>query len=340
MGLLFADAHAAARTALASNKFSSDKDWQALVKEAGKLVSADGFDPGRAALVDDLRKKVTKAAAKGTSEAASLFDAVGAALSTTGTGVAVSEDVAKRLGTLKLLRHTYLLKRFGGHRVWLVSLPTGFADWPHDALKGGQGAAKTKLDDVAEKFTAAQQKDLRNASQEGLKWVQRAMAVAGNPKKKANFALVARWFADASSADKDVVAAAGTLNEGMKKIAAMLKSGGLIYTDSVGERGTDENKNTEAFVFNSEKLDVVYIEQQFFGTRNSLTGLTNWARIVVHEISHRVLKTADVAYEHQGMAPNKITAAKAITNADSWAWFAADCAGALTEGQIKNALAR
>ena len=46
MGLLFADAHAAARTALASNKFSNDKDWAAIVKAAGKLVTAEvGFGP-------------------------------------------------------------------------------------------------------------------------------------------------------------------------------------------------------------------------------------------------------------------------------------------------------
>ena len=340
MGLLFADAHAAARTALASNKFSADKDWAKIVAAAGKLVTADGFDASRAGAAHDLRVKVINAAAKKIGESQSLFEAVGAAPSKTGTGPAVSEDVAKRLGTLKLIRHLYFLKRYGGHKVWLVSLPASFTDWPHDALKGAEGAAKTKLDDTVEHFTAEQVKHLREASQEGLKWVSKAMMVAGNPKKKANFAMVARWFADANSTDADVTAAAGTLNEGLKKVAAMLKSGGLIYTDSVGERGTDENKNTEAFVFNNEKLDVVYIERQFFGTRNSLTGLTNWARIVVHEITHRALKTVDVAYEHQGMAPAKIGAAKALTNADSWAWFAADCGGALTEAQVKNALAR
>ncbi|RYF75966.1 MAG: hypothetical protein EOO29_23245, partial [Comamonadaceae bacterium] len=74
--------------------------------------------------------------------------------------------------------------------------------------------------------------------------------------------------------------------------------------------------------------------------RNTLTGLTNWARIVVHELTHREVKTADHAYEHQGMSPKKLSAAKALENADSWAWFCADCAGALTDAQIQTALDR
>jgi hypothetical protein len=82
------------------------------------------------------------------------------------------------------------------------------------------------------------------------------------------------------------------------------------------------------------------IEEEFFGTRNTLTGLQNWARIVIHELTHRELKTADHAYEHQGINPKKLTAAKAIENADSWAWFCADCAGALTASVITNALER
>jgi hypothetical protein len=125
----------------------------------------------------------------------------------------------------------------------------------------------------------------------------------------------------------------------LKKIAFKLKSGRLIYTDSVSERGTPENVGTEAFVW-GDSLDVVYIEEEFFGARNTLTGLTNWARIVVHELTHREVGTKDHAYEHQGMNPKKLTAAKAIENADSWAWFCADCAGALTESVIQNALGR
>jgi hypothetical protein len=66
----------------------------------------------------------------------------------------------------------------------------------------------------------------------------------------------------------------------------------------------------------------------------------DWVRIVVHEFTHRDVKTQDHAYEHQGINSKRLTAVKAIENADSWAWFCADCTGALTDGVVTNALAR
>lgn len=339
MATRFSEAYTDVLAGLASQKFSSDKEWQAFVTRARKFADNEGFDVGEASLVEDLRKYLKKADAKGANEAVSLLSGAGEQLSGTGAGATVDVDLAKRLGALKTLRHTYLLKRFGAHKVWCLSIPTSFTDWPCTALKGGIAGVTIKLVDQGERFTSEQRKHLSNASQEGLKWVHKAMSVASNPKSKANFELVARWFADANSKDADVVAAAATLNAGLKKLAAKLKSGRLIYTDSVSERGTNANEGTEAFVW-GDPLDVVYIEEEFFGAQNTLSGLTNWARIVVHELTHRELKTQDHAYEHQGIAPRKLGADKAIENADSWAWFCADCAGALTDGVIKNALAR
>jgi hypothetical protein len=285
--------------------------------------------------VDDLRKRVEKAKSRGVDEATSIIEGAG----DTSNPAMINSDLAKRLGALKSLRHTYLLKRFGSHKVWCLAIPTTFTDWPHEDLKGGMSTVVAKLNDRAERFTQEQRKHLSNASQEGLKWVHKAMTVAANPKKTANAALISRWFADDSSKSDDLIKAGATLNSGLKKIAAKLKSGHLIYTDSVSERGTSANEGTEAFVW-GDRLDVVYIEEEFFGKRNTLSGLTNWARIVVHELTHREIKTQDYAYEHQGISPRKLSAAKAIENADSWAWFCADCAGALTAGTIKNALDR
>lgn len=335
----FSEAYAEVVSGLASRDFSADKDWQALIVRARKLAGADGFQAGEAAVVEDLRKKLAKASVSGQNESVSLFQGAGEKLTGTGPNPRVDADLAKRLGALKTLRHTYMLKKFGAHKVWCLSLPEAFKDWPHEALKGGIVEATTKLVDPSERFTLDARKHLSHASQEALKWVHKAMSVSSNPGKKQNFALIARWFADNSSKDSDVVAAAATLNAGFKKIASKLKSGHLIYTDSVSERGTNANAGTEAFVW-GDPLDVVYIEEEFFGRRNTLSGLTNWARIVVHELSHREVATKDHAYEHQGMAPKKLSAAKAIENADSWAWFCADCGGALSDGVIQSALAR
>lgn len=163
--------------------------------------------------------------------------------------------------------------------------------------------------------------------------------VASSTKKDKHFEIIARWFADSASTDSDVILMAAQLHIGLQKIAAKLKSGCLLYTDSVSERGTTENAGTEAFVW-GDTVDVVYIEEEFFGSGNTLSGLRNWARIVIHELTHRELKTKDHAYEWQAMAPKKISAAKAIENADSWAWFCADCAGVLTKAEVSGAINR
>lgn len=335
----FDKAYSETRAGLASTKYSTEKSWNTIIVNARKLVGADGLDSGQSAVVTDLRKKLTKADVAGANEALSLYEAAGEELSGKGASVNVGNELAKRLGALKTLRHTYLLKKSGGHKVWVIAIPTSFTDWPHEALKGGLAEVTTKLVDKAEHFSDEDRKNLGNASQEGLKWVHKAMMVASAPDKDKNFKLISRWFADNNSKDADMVAAAAKLNAGLKKIAAKLKSGCLIYTDSVSERGTNANARTEAFVW-GDTIDVVYIEEEFFGNNNTLSGLTNWARIVVHELTHREVATKDHAYEHQGMAPKKITASKAIENADSWAWFCADCAGALSKGKIKSAINR
>ena len=68
----------------------------------------------------------------------------------------------------------------------------------------------------------------------------------------------------------------------------------------------------------------------------------NWTRIVVHELSHLISGTVDHddRYAHSGIGVHAgFPASKAINNADSWAFFAADCAGVLTDGNRLKALA-
>jgi hypothetical protein len=66
----------------------------------------------------------------------------------------------------------------------------------------------------------------------------------------------------------------------------------------------------------------------------------------VHELSHLVCGTHDVndgqsRYAWSGIGPHAgYPSAETIRNADNWAFFAADCAGALTAGQRETALRR
>jgi hypothetical protein len=64
----------------------------------------------------------------------------------------------------------------------------------------------------------------------------------------------------------------------------------------------------------------------------------NWARVIVHECSRIDGRPDDKAYAHSGIgAGTHITSAEAAVNADIWALFAADCGGALTDGDITRA---
>jgi hypothetical protein len=68
---------------------------------------------------------------------------------------------------------------------------------------------------------------------------------------------------------------------------------------------------------------------------------------LVHELSHLKVFTADERYRHArdattgnrlGLRPGGdpgFTMAQALNNADSWAFFAADCAGALSKRHLE-----
>ena len=91
-----------------------------------------------------------------------------------------------------------------------------------------------------------------------------------------------------------------------------------------------------------EGMDVIYIESAFFKKdANTLSGLKNWARILVHELSHRELGTEEKFYSWQGMKPaaGAFPMPDALANADSWAFFCVDAAGHLTKSERNIALA-
>jgi hypothetical protein len=164
------------------------------------------------------------------------------------------------------------------------------------------------------------------------------MIVAASPKIKKNNDIIRRWFADAKSTDEDIIAAGSTLNDGLKKIVKAIKSSHIVFTDMPISRIDPAKANVNAFVFSSESIDVIYVERAFFSDKDMFKDLKNWTRIVVHELSHREVKTQDYRYRHHanGLKPDaadpNFTAAKALANADSWALFCMDCAGQLTDG--------
>ena len=350
----FTEEFKVAHAALDAGGFAAG--WDTVAVELAKLSDDGGPHDSHAAALEALRKAAGKIA-KGSKigEQENLLTATGEYDLAKGTlSTPFSLTARNRAAALKVLRHLSLLRRRGGQQVWILSLANGFTDWPSVAFAGADVAGlKSLLGDTSEPFSKSDKKHLGEASQEAMKWVQKTLivlaAAAGTDKKAtAAQALVSRWFADTGSKPADIAAAVATLSAGFKKIQGVLGSGKLLLTDHPEVRHATAGDNagfwrSEAFVKGArEGMDVVYIESAFFSKKgsNTLSGLKNWARILVHELSHREVGTVDKFYSWQGMKPDAagFPMADALVNADSWAFFCVDAAGALTSSERNTAL--
>jgi hypothetical protein len=358
----FRSEYDAAREVLAEPA-AFDADWQAVVAQMALLMGQDGFDVDRADVLDDLRRRATHGGgATRVDEAEGLLRAVAPA----DDGL-VAEDVRRRAAALKLLRHVHLESRAGSRGVWIVALPTEFIDWPSRQFvddAGNMAGLRQLLSGRREHFSAAQRRWLAAAALQGLGWCHKATMVladarrarTGTERGEAHAqarALVRRWFAEPGAGESALDKLVATLARGFKDIVASLNRGRFVITDWVPFRAASsaveaEFLRTEAFAFRArgEGMDVVYVEGAFFAdlAGNVLRGQANWTRILVHELSHLVCGTHDVndgqsRYAWSGIGPHAgYPSAATIRNADNWAFFAADCAGALTPGQRATAL--
>ena len=354
----FRSEYDAAREVLGSPD-AFDADWQPLVAQLARLMGLDGFDVGRADTLDELRRRASHGGGvERVDEAEGLLRAVGA----DADGGPVAEPMRGRAAALKLLRHVYLEARAGGRGVWIVALPSAFTDWPSSqfADAANLAGARRLLASCADHFDVRARRWLGAATQQGLAWCQRAAMVLADARRARAGAeravarsLVRRWFVEPEADEATVDKLAATLARGFKDIVAALNRGRFVITDWVPLRSARtgleaEFLRTEAFAFRSrsEGMDVVYVEGAFFDdvAGNVLRGQANWTRILVHELSHLVCGTHDVndgqsRYAWSGIGPHAgYPSAETIRNADNWAFFAADCAGALTVGQRTTAL--
>lgn len=336
---LYSSRHEATIDILKSRDFPNDGDWKPVIDEARALVVADGFNVDKYKVCETLRNKVVSANKKEIKPAATMLTAAGVTSLPSVGAKSIPATVARRVAALETLRHLWLLKRSGSHKVWVLSLPNNYRDWPEaDLASKDYDGIGTRINDSSSHFSTDDRKHLSEATREGLKWVHKAMIVAATPNTKKHQALLQRWFADANTKDEDYAAIGLTLNEGLKKIATRIASTFLLFTDMPMNRGLADKANVNAFVFSNEKIDVIYVEAAFFSNADMFKDLKNWTRIVVHELSHREAKTKDHRYRHHdaGLKPDagdaKFTAAQALNNADSWAMFCMDCAGRMGSG--------
>ena len=334
---LYSTRHDALVNIFKDTGFSTSDAWKPAIDNARLMVVADGFDVGKYAASEGIRKAVATGKKAKAKPAETMMAGAGLTGTPAGDSDWVSGDLVNRIAGLEMLRHLWLLKKSGSHKLWILSLPNGYIDWPDQDLSGKTfGGIATRLNDETSHFSTSDRKHLSEATQEGLKWVHKAMLVAASPTTKKNKEILRRWFADADTTDEQLNAAAEILNTGLKKISTVIKSTFLLFVDMPMDRTAAANTN--AYVFSDEKISVVYIEAAFFGKEDTWKDLKNWTRIVVHELTHREAKTKDHRYRHhaKGLKPDAgdatFNAAKALENADSWAIFCMDCAGRMTKG--------
>jgi len=327
----FTAAYDLTRQTAGSYKFATI--WhQFMTDQVGfKLIfdSADGPKNARATGLDKLRAKL-KDSPK--ADADLMLEMVG--VSATGTQ-ALTDDQAKAAASVKLARHLYLQSEKGAQSVWIYAQPYSFHKWVHEEIKGmTPGNAKAKLAKADEVYPDQTRKNLGNGVNNALAWCDKCVSVLGTPNA-ATTAMIKRWFFFADPDDTAAENAAKTLLDGFKKIAALLKTNNLIFSDDptdrmkgstvAGQTHYKSNWNDYAFVIRGERLDVVYIQNATLKKWGSADEAWMATLAIIHELTHRVLGTKDVVYDFKGLKPSaKLTYTHAIKNADTWAYFAAD----------------
>lgn len=333
----FADEYRLCRQTLEGQSFGGSLPG---LLDLTKVLGAEGPELNFYAKVSHFRDVTLKF-----KEADKLMEAAGIPAS----GLA-KDDAVKMAASLKMLRHLYLAGARGGQQVWVVSTPGSYTKFASDELldvKSDASQIKTKLADVTEQFSQQTKDRLGEAMQMGLSWCESAKIVlAAAASTPASRAIVERWFAASDTPADELDKTIANLLTGFKKIANALNQNMVVITDMPMYRNDATKTYVEAFVRRQdgkhERPRTIYIEKALF--ENYDIGVLhdmkkNWARVLVHECTHTEAQTQDKGYAYKGIAPGtKITAANAAVNADSWAFFAADCAGALTDGERLRAL--
>lgn len=245
-----------------------------------------------------------------------------------------SYPVQTRAAALKFYRHLYLEVARGEQVVWVYSPPRKFRKQVFDELEGlGGNELHARLGWVDEIFSASDRRMLAEAAQLALAWSLKVVAMLGKPepltKTKLDF-----WFATDGTDARTKERYARILLDGFKRIAAVLGSNLLIFSDSPtdrpGEAGFFENDDFAVVVPQMETMHVIYVKGSTIAAGRAGQSARH-AMTVIHELSHYREAPEDTE-THKFVAPRggKMKPAQAIENADTWSWFAADLCGGVS----------
>jgi hypothetical protein len=336
----FSEAYYKARSVLSGQKFEAG--WEKFLKteiDVLTLLGADGPNQGRADDLDKIRKKIADSTKNGAFKSFFVGGGTPDALLAAAKNDTSPGSAAERAATLKLLKHLYFSRKRGGQEVWVYAGPKSYSAWVYDEIKGAESAYKSKLGAETEVYSAKQREAMCDALQLALTWSQKVAAGMANKDEKAKQAVRA-WFADETTTDAQIDSAMTKLNDGFKKIAGVCNGARLVLSDHPPDRSKGGWKDW-AFVYKSEAMDVVYLQGAYLKAAKRTGTLWKCALTIIHELSHREVKTDDNRYDYDGLKPDKSSFphAKALDNADSWAYFALDFVGTLPAGDRKDVLA-
>jgi len=343
---LFEAAYKATADGIKAKDYARSDPWIALVPRLGTLCGVS-FEMTHASSLEELRKAVAERALKAGSYGAFLLTASGLAADTTTLPNAAQ---TARVAALELLFHTYFHTTKGQEAVWIVSIPSNYTTWPHLQMAGATVANILSSLNAGgtERFSDTDRKHIATAAQTGLAWTLKALIVLDDLQTGSKaMTLLKYWFGNDTTTDTELTSFAEKMRAALRKIANKLNGGTAVVTDFVPIRTSSDPKDlgarsSNAFVVGAEAQDVIYIEEGFF-SKNSGNVFQNdgrhWARIMVHEMTHREAATVDKRYGWAGIAPStgKISPADAMVNADNWAIFVADAAGVMTATDIARA---
>jgi len=313
-------------------------DWKAIEKGLKTLLEAGGPSLNSAPCLDELRGQLAANKGKGPADKTSAEEIIRASRSD-------ARGYQDRAALVKQMQHFYLVAKKGNQSIWVVDSPRRYGKWTYDLFSGKTVEdLKSELTHTTEVFGPGNRKMMSDALQLARKW-SADVEVKLASKSRTALATVTRWF-DAGGAKADAIEASrAKLLDGFKKITAACNSTKVIFSDRPHKRASGEMKNTFASVNSLDVMPVIYIYELFLrtGKRNKLGRIPKlWlcALTVVHELSHKLVKTDDIKYDYEGLKPGAgFSAEQALKNADSWAYFAGDLVGAVPQSAIKEALA-
>jgi hypothetical protein len=314
-----------------------DPRWARLETRLKALMGHHGPNDGEAEVLNDIRQKLEDSG-DGADD----------------SGYAVAEEMLdlcreadrgyqERAAFLEMLRHFYLVRLTHNHRVWILDGTLKFHRWIFDEFDG-QTRHELKRLLAHEPFLAFGSDDRQmfaEALQRARKWSMDIVADLGHPDQD-TLDVVRRWFHSGHTSDVRVKATARTLLDGFKRIAALCNSTQIIFSDDPPNRARHKDGSLwDAAVYPTEKMPVIYLYPGYLkNARKNIFGRypKMWfaALTLIHELSHRLMKTKDLRYDYDGLKPGtSISAADSVNNADSWGYFAADMIGAIPEGDFK-----